>query len=60
MIVTPAFFSSSCPKELYFGLGERDTADRVTVRWPSGRVTDRRDVAAGRLALVERASPAAP
>jgi len=53
-------FLSSGPKELYFGLGERDTADRVTVRWPSGRVTDRRDVAAGRLALVERASPAAP
>ena len=46
-------FLSSGPKELYFGLGDRDRADRIVVRWPSGSVTERRDVAAGRLALVE-------
>ena len=46
-------FLSSGPKELYFGLGEAANADRVTVRWPSGRVTERRDVPAGRLAIDE-------
>ena len=49
-------FLSSGPKELYFGLGDRDQADRVTVRWPSGRVTERRDVPAGRLELREPTS----
>jgi len=46
-------FLSSGPKELYFGLGEREQAERVTVHWPSGRVTERRDVPAGRLPLRE-------
>ncbi len=46
-------FLSSGPKELYFGLGEAAKADRVVVRWPSGRVTQRRDVPAGRLVLRE-------
>ena len=50
-------FLSSGPKELYFGLADRESADRVTVRWPSGRVTERRDVAAGRLALRETRAP---
>ena len=49
-------FLSSGPKELYFGLGDREKADRVTVRWPSGRITERRDVPAGRLALREPTS----
>ena len=49
-------FLSSGPKELFFGLGDKTRADRVTVRWPSGRVTDRRDVPAGRLSLKEPAS----
>ncbi len=46
-------FLSSGAKELYFGLGDRAAADRVTVRWPSGRVTERRGVPAGRLAIRE-------
>ncbi|MEP6994645.1 MAG: CRTAC1 family protein, partial [Acidobacteriota bacterium] len=46
-------FLSSGPKELYFGLGQENRADRVAVRWPSGRVTERRQVAAGRLELRE-------
>ena len=41
-------FLSSGPRELYFGLGDRTRADRVTVRWPSGRVTDLVEVAAGK------------
>ena len=49
-------FLSSGAKELYFGLGDRDRADRVVVRWLSGRVTERREVPAGRLELREPAS----
>jgi len=48
-------FLSSGPRELYFGLGDAAAADRVTVRWPSGRVTERNAVPAGRLELDEKA-----
>jgi hypothetical protein len=48
-------FLSSGPKELYFGLADAAKADRVVVRWPSGRVTERRDVRAGRLVVREPA-----
>ena len=46
-------FLSSGSKALFYGLGDAAKADRVTVLWPSGRRTERRDVPAGRLALVE-------
>ncbi len=46
-------FLSSGAKELYFGLGSRAVAERVTVRWPSSRVTERRNVPAGTLRLRE-------
>jgi hypothetical protein len=49
-------FLSSGPRELYFGLGDRDRADHVTVRWPSGRTTEKRGVPAGRVALREIAN----
>ena len=48
-------FLSSGPKELYFGLADAAKADRVVVRWPSGRVTERRGVPAGRISLREPA-----
>ncbi len=50
-------FLSSGPKELYFGLGDHAQADRVTVKWPSGRTTERRGVPAGRLDLRETVGP---
>ncbi|HYX20675.1 MAG TPA: ASPIC/UnbV domain-containing protein [Thermoanaerobaculia bacterium] len=50
-------FLSSGAKELFFGLGPAEKADRVVVRWPSGRVTERRDVPAGRLNVHETADP---
>jgi hypothetical protein len=49
-----SFLSSSSPA-IYFGLGDLDVADRLTVVWPSGRVTERRGVPAGRLAISETA-----
>jgi hypothetical protein len=46
-------FLSSGSKMLYFGLGDRSVADRVTVRWPSGKSSDRTNVPEGRLSLRE-------
>ena len=48
-------FLSSGSKSLFFGLGDRERADRVIVRWPSGREIRLSDVPAGRLALSEAA-----
>jgi enediyne biosynthesis protein E4 len=46
-------FLSSGSKSLFFGLGDRDRADRVTIRWPSGKVSVLKNVAAGKLLLCE-------
>jgi hypothetical protein len=46
-------FLSSGSKTLFFGLGDRPGADRVTIRWPSGKVSELRNVAAGKLSLCE-------
>jgi enediyne biosynthesis protein E4 len=48
-------FLSSGSRSLFFGLGDRDHADRVTVLWPSGRKTEQRNVPAGALRLAEPA-----
>jgi len=42
-------FQAQSPNEVYFGLGEVDTIDRVEVFWPSGRRQTFRDVEAGHL-----------
>jgi hypothetical protein len=46
-------FLSSGSKLLFFGLGDAERADRVTVAWPSGKTTELRGVAAGLLRLDE-------
>ncbi len=46
-------FLSSGSKTLFFGLADRPRADRVTIRWPSGKISQLRDVAAGKLSLCE-------
>ncbi len=46
-------FLSSGSKALYFGLGDHERADRVTVRWPSGRVTELHSLPAGRVTISE-------
>jgi hypothetical protein len=46
-------FLSSGSKTLFFGLGDRPSADRVTIRWPSGKVSELKNVAAGKLSLCE-------
>ena len=49
-------FLSSGSRSLFFGLGDHDHADRVTVKWPSGRVSNLKDAPAGKLSLREPAS----
>ena len=44
-------FQSSVDPALVVGLGARETADSIRVRWPDGRVQTLRDVPAGRLTL---------
>ena len=53
-------FLSSGSKSLFFGLGEATHADKVTIRWPSGKTSELRDVPAGRLALCEPPDLEAP
>jgi hypothetical protein len=51
-----SFLSSGSPA-LFFGLGERDRADRVTVHWPSGRTTELTSIGAGKIAIDEPEGP---
>jgi len=46
------YLSSSEPI-LTFGLGQAEKADKVTITWPSGRTTVRKDVPAGRVIRIE-------
>ncbi len=50
-------FLSSGSRTLFFGLADSLKADRVIVRWPSGRATERRDVPAGRVRIAEVEAP---
>jgi hypothetical protein len=56
VVAAGSSFLSSSSHQLFFGLGDAARADRVSVLWPSGRRTERRDVPAGTLDLSE--SPA--
>ncbi|HYK42194.1 MAG TPA: CRTAC1 family protein [Thermoanaerobaculia bacterium] len=55
VVAAGSSFLSSSARELFFGLGDAAKADRVSVLWPSGRRTEKKDVPAGRLALEETA-----
>src|SRR5262249_4776164 len=47
MVKTGSSYLSQSELPLTFGLGKRDKADRVVVEWPSGRVEEHKNVAAG-------------
>ncbi|MCC7140238.1 MAG: VCBS repeat-containing protein [Planctomycetes bacterium] len=52
---TKVSYASAGPPALHFGLGAEGRATRVVVRFPSGTVVERRDVAAGqRLVVADR------
>ncbi len=55
-VMSGGSFYSQNEMALYFGLGQASAADRIEVRWPSGKVQTWRNVAANRrLAITEGA-----
>jgi hypothetical protein len=60
-VLSQASYYSHDDLRAHFGLGASARAERVEVRWPSGQVDVRRDVAAGQVLTVkEGSSPAVP
>ena len=47
MVKTGSSYLSQSEMTLTFGIGKRDKAERVVVEWPSGRVEEHKNVAAG-------------
>jgi hypothetical protein len=54
VLVAGDSFLSSSSKKLFFGLAKADHAGRITVRWPSGKVSERRDVPSGAILIREK------
>jgi hypothetical protein len=55
VITTTSAFTAVHP-QVHFGLGPATTIEMLTVRWPSGAVTELRDVAADRILTVSESS----
>ena len=53
MVKTGSSYLSQSELALTFGLGRRETADRMVVEWPSGLTQDFRNLRAGRYDLTE-------
>jgi len=49
-------FHSQAASFVHLGLGDRDRADAVSVRWPSGATTELRDVAGDRHIVIDEAT----
>jgi len=49
-------YRSQAPNIVHFGLGAAETVERLTIRWPSGKVQEFRDVKADRHILVDEDS----
>jgi hypothetical protein len=49
MVKSGSSYQSQSEMALTFGLGERTTAERIVVTWPSGAVEEHRNLRAGRL-----------
>jgi len=52
-------FQSQVPLDLHFGLGDAARIDRLTVRWPSGKVEEHSDLPARRLISIVEGDTAA-
>ena len=52
-VTTSVGYASSSAGPVHFGLGAAASADLVEIRWPSGAVTELKNVAAGRLVRVK-------
>jgi hypothetical protein len=46
-------YRSQAPNIVHFGLGDAEVVDRLTIRWPSGRVQELRDIAADRHIIID-------
>jgi hypothetical protein len=46
-------FFSQAPNQVHLGLGEAEAVDRLTIRWPSGRVQELRNLHGDRHVLVD-------
>ena len=57
MVKTGSSYLSQSELALTFGLGRRDSADRLVVEWPNGRVDEFKSLAAGRYEIVEGKLP---
>jgi enediyne biosynthesis protein E4 len=53
LLVAGNSFLSSSTKTLYFGLGKNASAERVIVKWPDGKRTERTSVPAGAVVIRE-------
>ncbi len=51
--MTGSSYLSESELAVVFGIGKRDRADRLVVEWPSGRVEEHKNVAAGEYECVE-------
>lgn len=51
-------FLSQDPAVVHFGLGEAAKVDRLTIRWPSGRTQEFRDLAVNQYLLIHESDPA--
>lgn len=49
-------YRSQAPALVYFGLGDAETVDELTVRWPTGEVQTLKDLAADRHVVVQEGS----
>ncbi|QEH33399.1 ASPIC and UnbV [Aquisphaera giovannonii] len=50
-------YLSSMELPLTFGLGQAEKADELTVTWPSGKTTTRKDLVAGKIYKIEEGKP---
>jgi hypothetical protein len=46
-------YRSQAPNIVHFGLGDADAVERLTIRWPSGKVQELRDLKGDRHIVVE-------
>ena len=55
-----AGYASQGDPRLYFGLGSKDVTDRISVKWPSGKVQEFTNVKANRILFLKEASELTP
>jgi hypothetical protein len=49
-------YRSQSPTQVHFGLGRDTKIDKLTIRWPSGRMQELRDLAADRHVLIDESN----